>query len=80
MLASVLNTPRAIRFSLVVVKAFVQYKNEFSVYKDLLTCLQHLQSKVKSHDLQLKYLIQELHRLIIPPATPKREMGFHVKV
>lgn len=81
MLASVLNTPQAIRLSIVVVKAFIKFKNEYSIYRELLQHLQRVDGKVKMHDQKIRMVIQALSALINSSKKdiPQKQMGFHVR-
>lgn len=79
MLASVLNTSRAIQVSLVVVKVFVRFKNEFSVYKELLVQIQKLQKRVGDHSAEINVIFKTLRALmqVHEKSGPQRQMGFH---
>ncbi len=79
MLASVLNTSRAIQVSLVVIKVFVHFKNEFSIYKELLMQIQRLQKKVGAHSAEINVIFKTLRTLmqVHEKAGPQKQMGFH---
>ena len=50
MLAAVLNTPRAIEVSVLVVRAFVRLREILTTHKALAHKLEELESKIETHD------------------------------
>ena len=78
MAASVLNTPRAIEVSVLVVRTFVKLREILSTHKDLKDKLKELENKILSHDKTLHSLVIAIRRLMDPPVTSnKRPIGFH---
>lgn len=77
MAASILNTPRAIEVSVLVVKTFVKLREIISSQKELRTKLKELENKIVSHDKTLHSLIIAIRRLIEKPVTSKKpRIGF----
>lgn len=76
MAASVLNSPRAIETSVYVVRAFVRIRELISTHKELSHKLDELERKVMSHDQAITGLIHAIRKLMTPPATKKRPIGF----
>ena len=79
MLASILNSPRAIEASVYVVRAFVRLREILSTHKELAEKLKELESKFEGHDGQIREIIEAINQLLIPPEKPKRQIGFQVK-
>lgn len=77
MAASILNTPKAIEVSVLVVKTFVKLRELLSSQKELRTKLKDLENKLLSHDRTLRALILSIRRLLDKPkALQKRRIGF----
>ncbi len=77
MAASILNSPRAVEVSVLVVRTFVQMRQLLSTHKELHQRLIELESRVGKHDETLQDLIAVIRQLM-EPATPqkKRPIGF----
>jgi len=76
MLANVLNSERAAQTSVMVVRAFVKLRQLLSSNADLSRKLAALENK---YDRQFKVVFDAIRRLMSPPETKRREIGFHVK-
>ena len=79
MLASVLNSSRAVKMSIYVVRAFVKLRQIFSSYEKLDKRLVYIERKVlenRNEIINLWRVIKEL--LSPPPEEPKRRIGFCV--
>jgi hypothetical protein len=77
MLANVLRSPVAVRASIQVVRAFVHLRQLLAVNEQLARKVEALESRVGSHDVELRDVLKILRRLLEPPATPpKRPIGF----
>lgn len=76
MLASVLNSPRAIETSIFVVKAFVRMREIVSAHKEFARKLSELERRVAGHDEDIKALINAIKQLIRPSTKPKKQIGF----
>lgn len=79
MLASVLNSSKAIEASLLVVSAFVRLREILSAHKELAQKLKELELIVESHSEQITALFEAINQLIQPPEKPKRKIGFGVE-
>lgn len=77
MLASVLNTQRAVEVSVFVVRAFVKLREKLSANKKVAQKLMELEQKIESHDTQIRSLFDAIRELMKPPQTPRRRIGFH---
>jgi hypothetical protein len=79
MLASVLNSPRAIEASIYVVRAFVLLRGVLASHKDLAQKLEELESKIEGHSEQIRDIIEAINQLVQMPEKPKPQIGFRVK-
>ena len=77
MAATVLNSPRAARVSVFVVRAFVQLREMLSSNKELARKLNELERKLTTHDHAITELIEAIRQLMTPPEPKKkRPIGF----
>jgi phage regulator Rha-like protein len=79
MLASVLNSQRAIEASIFVVQAFVKLREILSTHKELAQKLKELEYKIETHDEQITAIFEAINQLLAPPPAPKRKIGFEVR-
>ncbi len=83
MLASVLNSAKAIEASIYVVRAFVRLRELLATNKDLSRKLLGLERKYESHDKKIKAVFDAIRQLMSPlnesssrPEKPKYKVGF----
>lgn len=75
--AGILNTQRAVRVSVFVVRAFVKLREILSAHKELAYKLEELERKVKNHDDAIRSLVVAIRQLMAPPSEPpRRKIGF----
>jgi len=81
MIASVLNTKRAIQVSVFVVRAFVKLREMLAAHKDLAHKLAELERKLQNHDESIRSLVIAIRQLMGPsePEPPKKRIGFLVE-
>ena len=79
MVASVLNTKRAIEVSVYVVRAFVKLRAVLAAHKDLAGKLDELEQRVSGHDEHIENLIEAIRRLMTPPEPKRRRIGFYTR-
>jgi hypothetical protein len=78
MVASVLNTVRAVEVSLFVVRAFVKLRRTISEHKELSRRLGALERRLVDHDEQIIALVEAIKKLLSPKPVPKkRRIGFN---
>ena len=78
MVASILNTKRAVEVSVFVVRVFVKLREIMSANKELAHKLSELESKIEKHDEAIRSLLVAIRQLMTPPPAPaKRKIGFH---
>lgn len=76
MLASVLNSDRAIEVNIQIVRIFTQMREMLLTNKDILLKLEQLENKVIAHDDDIKMIFEALKQLLNPPQEPRRRIGF----
>jgi hypothetical protein len=77
MAATVLNSARAIKVSLFVVRAFLKLREMLRTQKEFAHKLEDLEKKFAEHDEKFKIVFQSIRRLMEPaPVPPKRRVGF----
>jgi hypothetical protein len=81
MLASVLNSERAVQMSVFVVRAFVRMREMLMGNPQLAAKLEELEQRVAGHDEIIAELVTAIRQLLNPrqPDKPLREIGFHIK-
>ena len=76
MVASVLNSKRAIEVSIYVVRAFVKQREMLGAHRELAQKLSELERKVESHDSHIRSLFEAIRQLMEPPTPKSRRIGF----
>ncbi|MEO6228816.1 MAG: ORF6N domain-containing protein [Ferruginibacter sp.] len=76
MLASVLNSDRAIEVNIQIVRIFTKMKEMLLTQKDILLKLEQLENKVSSHDENIQLIFEALKQLLNPPQEPRKRIGF----
>ena len=77
MVANVLNSARAVKMSVYVVRAFIKQREMLMAQADILKQLAQMDKKLLQHDEVLKVIWTELQPLLQPPpAPPKPRIGF----
>ena len=76
MLSSVLNSERAIRVNIAVMRTFVQLRGLLASHEGLARKLEDLEKK---YDTQFKVVFDAIRELMTPPEKPRRSIGFKVK-
>ncbi len=76
MLASVLNSDRAIEVNVQIVRIFTQIREIMLTNKDILLKLEQLERRVTGHDESIQMIFEALKKLLSPPQKPGRRIGF----
>jgi hypothetical protein len=76
MLSSVLNSERAIKVNIEIMRAFVRLRRMLASHADLARKLQALEKK---YDAQFKVVFDAIRELMKPPESKKRPIGFLVE-
>ncbi len=87
MAATILNSPQAIRTSVLIVRAFVRMKKLLSssngLSQELEALKKELRGRLDVHESAINDILSRIMLIIDPPAStpepasPKREIGFH---
>jgi ORF6N domain len=78
MAATVLNSERAIKMSVFVVRAFVRLREALATNRQLASKLDELERRLETHDTRIQELIEAIRELMIPPESPRRKIGFQL--
>jgi hypothetical protein len=78
MAASVLNSPKAVRMSVEVVRAFVRLRGFLASHRQLAAKLEELEKQIASHDKSIVTLFDAVRSLMATPEKTKRQIGFQV--
>ena len=76
MLSSVLNSGRAIRVNIEVMRAFVKLRQLLATHEDLARKLAAIERK---YDKRFQAVFEAMRKLILPPETSHRPIGFQPK-
>ena len=76
MLASVLNSPIAVRASIEVVRAFIRLRGMLASHAELVRKLAALERK---YDARFKAVFDAIHALMAPPGSSRKPIGFRVE-
>ena len=82
MLASVLNSEKAIKMSIYIIKVFIKLREILSTHKEFAHKLKELEGKVGKHDTEIAMIFDAIRQLMAPPPEPppepdRRITGFH---
>jgi hypothetical protein len=73
MLSSILNSPRAIRVNIEIMRAFVRLRQMLISNAELARKLNALEKK---YDAQFKVVFDAIRELMTPPDKPRRRIGY----
>ncbi|MDD4907451.1 MAG: ORF6N domain-containing protein [Candidatus Omnitrophica bacterium] len=80
MLSSVLNSEKAIRINILIMRAFTKLREILLTHKELAIKINVLEKKYAEHDETIKSIFEAIKQLLEPsPVKEKRMIGFHVK-
>jgi ORF6N domain len=73
MLSSVLNSPRAIHVNIEIMRAFIRLRRILASHTELARKLENLEKK---YDVQFKVVFDAIRKLMAPPESKRRRIGF----
>ena len=76
MLASVLNSERAVQVNIAIMRAFVQLRQFAATHQDFARKIDALERKYSEHDNEIQIIFKAIKALLEPPLKPKRSIGF----
>ena len=79
MLSSVLNSERAIKVNIAIMRAFVKLRGVLETNRELAQKFSELERRVGKHDQEIAATLEAIWQLMAPSEKPRREIGFHVR-
>src|SRR4029453_4834232 len=79
MLSSVLNSKRAVKVNIAIMRAFVKLRWALETNRELAQKFAELERRVDKHDDEIAAILEAIRQLRAPPKKPRREIGFHVR-
>jgi len=79
MLSSVLNSERAVKVNIAIMRAFVKLRETLETNREFARKFSELEKRIGKHDEEITAIIEAIRQLMAPPKTPRREIGFHVR-
>jgi ORF6N domain-containing protein len=77
MLSSVLNSERAVKVNIAIMRAFVKLRWALETNRELAQKFSQLERRVDKHDEEVAAILEAIRQLMTPPEEPRREIGFH---
>src|SRR5271154_6252577 len=78
MAATVLNSERAVKMSVFVVRAFVRLREMLATNRRLAGKINELENRLETHDSVIVELIEAIKDLMTPQETPRVRIGFQL--
>jgi hypothetical protein len=79
MLSSVLNSERAIKVNIAIMRAFVKLRQILETNREVAKKFSALEQRVGKHDKEIDAILEAIRQLMAPPVRRRREIGFHVR-
>src|SRR5437763_8716572 len=79
MLSSVLNSERAVKVNIAIMRAFVKLRKTLETNRELARQFEKLEKRVGKHDEDIARIIEAIRQLMAPSKLSRREIGFHVR-
>ena len=76
MLASVLNSERAIKMSIFIINTFVRLRQILYTHKELARKLEQLENRVSNHGKDISELVHSIRELMAPSPEKPKQIGF----
>jgi len=73
MLSSVLNSKRATQVNIKIMRTFIKMREMLVAHKDILKRVEEME---KRYDRQFRVVFQTIKKMMSPPNTSKRKIGF----
>lgn len=78
MAATVLNSERATKMSIFVVRAFVRIREALASNHEILSKLSQIERRLENHDVDIQQLVEAIRRLMTPLTRSRRRIGFEL--
>jgi ORF6N domain len=79
MLSSVLNSERAVKVNIAIMRAFVKLRQALDTNRELAKKFNELERRVGKHDEEIAAILEAIRQLMAPAEKPRREIGFHMR-
>jgi hypothetical protein len=79
MLSSVLNSDRAVKVNIAIMRAFLRLRQALDTNRELAKKFSELERRVGKHDGEIAAILEAIRQLMAPPEKLRREIGFHVR-
>lgn len=79
MLSGILRSSRAVKVNIAVMRSFVRLREALSATAELASKLKHLESRITTHDEQIKSVFEAVRELLRIPEESKKRIGFTAK-
>jgi len=79
MLSSVLNSERAVKVNIAIMRTFVKLRRMLETNRELARKFEQLERRVSKHDEEIAGIIEAIRQLMAPAENRRREIGFHVR-
>lgn len=76
MLSCILNSERAIKVNIQLIRIFSRMREMLLTHKDILLQLERIEKRVSGHDEQIQTIFYYLKKMISPPQSPRQRIGF----
>ena len=79
MLSSVLNSERAVKVNIAIMRAFVKLRSILSGNKEFAYKLKELEKRIEEHDIDIKDIFEAIRQLMGVPDANRKITGFTAK-
>jgi len=79
MLSSVLNSERAVKVNIAIMRAFVKLRETLETNRELARKFEELERRVGKHDDEIAAILEAIRQLMSTSKQSRREIGFHVR-
>lgn len=76
MLASILNSERAIEVNIQIVRVFTRMREMLLTHKDILLQMEKMENKLTGHNADIRLIFEYLKKLLTPSQQPRGKIGF----
>ena len=76
MLASILNSEKAIKISICIVKTFMKLRHIVATHKNLEEKISNIEKNLSRHDKELSLIFDAIRKLMAPASKNKKQIGF----
>jgi len=76
MLSGILNSPRAVRVNIEIMRAFVRLRRLLAAHTELAKKLSEME---ENYDDQFRVVFDAIRALMTPPEKPRKKIGFEIK-